>query len=207
MNGKWLVMMGRFLALLVGSLCLPTKPLAFGDSLAWAPQVGSLEKPDYSTAQAVYRASSADGVQVTFKLTHGGTSPGLFSYSKWEVERWGDPAGLTTPPGSWQVVSSATNPIVFALWGYWGNGGTALIPGATTSYQLQIDFDRPVEDLTFQINGIDALATASGNNAFDQLTITSSLEGIPQPSPDFEYGLRHREFQSTDRSGHLDLRR
>jgi hypothetical protein len=92
-------------------------------------------------------------------------------YSKWELERWGDPSGAITPPGSWQVVSNATKPVVLALWGSWGYGGTPLTPGTSTSYKLQIDFERPVEDLNFQINGIDAFVSAEGNNAFDKLTI------------------------------------
>jgi hypothetical protein len=93
---------------------------AIADSVLWAPKQGTLGKPDCSTAPAVYRVTSADGVDVTFKLSHLGTGLGLFSYSIWDVDRWGDPAGIVAPTGSWQAVSDASNAINLALWGHWG---------------------------------------------------------------------------------------
>lgn len=160
-------------------------PTAHADSLLWAPKQGTLEKPDYSTAPAIYRTASAEGVDVTFKLTHKGTSPGLFTYSKWDIDRWGDPAGVITPPGSWQAVSDASNKINLALWGYWGNGGSPLTSGATTSYEVEIQFARPVNDLAFRLDGINAVLSAAGANAFDEVTLASFLEGVAQPSPTY----------------------
>ena len=130
--------------------------------------------------------ASANGVDVTFKLSHSGTSSGLFSYSKWEVDRWGDPSGTIPPAGSWQAVSDASNGINLTLWGYWGNGGSPLASGATTSYEIEINFARPVDDLAFRLSGINALVLPAGENAFDQITVASFLDGMAQPSPTYD---------------------
>ena len=169
-----------------GLLGVAVCPSARADNVLWAPKQGTLEKPDYSTAPAVYRMTSADGVDVTFKLSHLGTSSGLFSYSKWDVDRWGDPDGIVAPAGSWQAVSDASNAINLALWGHWGNGGSPLTPGATTSYQVEISFARPVDDLAFRLSGINAFVSAAGGNAFDEVSVVSYLDGVAQPSPTYD---------------------
>jgi hypothetical protein len=69
------VVLDKAVFLLVGYVCLASAPIALGDSLAWAPRVDTLEKADYS----MYRATRADGGGVTFKLSHVGPLPGLFT--------------------------------------------------------------------------------------------------------------------------------
>lgn len=159
--------------------------MARADALSWTSKQGTLEKPEFSNQQATYRVASAGGLNCTFKLSHVTTVPNKFSYSKWEINRWGDPAGALTPPGSWQVVSNASNGIGLALWGYWGNFGGALVNGDTTSYQLSLDFEQPVKNLVLPLNGINALVDSNGNNAVDSVTVASFLDGTAQASPTY----------------------
>lgn len=157
---------------------------AMGDTVAWTPKRGSLDKAGFTNGPSVYRVMSAEDVELTFKMTHVATSPGLFTYSKWSIDRWGDPEGVvSSPAGSWQSVGNAANAVSLDFWGYWGNGGSPLTAGAQTAYEIEIAFERPVEDLTFQLNAINALVTDGGNNAFDRVTLSSFLDGVGQPSP------------------------
>ncbi len=58
-----------------------------------------------------------EGNEVTLKLRHLGTTRERFTYSKWEIDRWGDPEAIFTPePGAWRVVTNQANDVVFALW-------------------------------------------------------------------------------------------
>ena len=108
------------LFLAIGAL-LGWSDCASAGRISWADKRGSLSKAGYSNntaSHAIYSDSGANRVTVTLTLTHQGTSRDLFTFSKWEIDRWGDPEGhLTANKGSWQVVSSATNDVVLGVWG------------------------------------------------------------------------------------------
>lgn len=155
------------------------------DTIAWNSHRGTLQKPQFTNQNATYSISSPGGITTTFTLGHVATTAQKFSYSKWEIDRWGNPGGGVNPPGSWQAVSNATNDVGLALWGYWGNAGTSLANGNTTSYQLTIDFDQPVISLVLPLRGINALLDAQGNNAIDSVSVASFLDGTAQASPSY----------------------
>ena len=129
-----------------------------GPEIAWAPLQDQLQKPGITNAPATYQATSEDeGVTASFDLTHLGTTGNKFSYSKWEINQWGDPAGILLPSGSWKMVTNSQNKVVLGLWGYWGGGGIPVAIGDQTSYQLAITFDEPVSNLDFMLGGLNAL--------------------------------------------------
>ena len=127
----------------------------------------------------------------TFDMSHLDTTDDKFSYWKWEIDRWGDPTGVSTPePGAWQIVTNEANDVVFGVWGYWGTDGSAGAPpvevGDETSYLLSISFDQPVKNLDFALNGINGfIKPIDGFNSADILTIAPSLNGVPQGSPSY----------------------
>jgi hypothetical protein len=173
----------------IGDLSFEPLPAAGRSTLSWAPERATLSKDGFDASTATYTATSDDDiVNATFTLEGLGTTGDKFSYSKWEIDRWGDPNGLLTPPGNWQVTSNGLNDVVLSLWGYWGTDGSAgALPteiGAQTSYRLRITFDRAVSDLQFQVNTVNALLSG-GLNSRDQLTIESALGGVAQPTPTF----------------------
>jgi hypothetical protein len=158
---------------------------AGADTISWNGQRGTLQKAGFGNQRATHSISSGGGIQATFTLGHRSTTAQKFTYSKWEIDRWGDPGSLSPAPGSWQAVSNSANQVGLTLWGYWGNAGSPLVPGDTTSYQLTIDFDQPVTSLTLPLRGINALADSRGNNAIDIITVESFFDGTPQPSPTY----------------------
>src|SRR5690606_2393065 len=136
--------------------------LASADGVQWQAHQGELLKEGFTSSPAGYDLTSDDGqVAVSLRLTPLGTAPGLFSYSKWEIDRWGDPAGAILPKGSWHVSSNSSNDVVLGLWGYWGwtgeVGAARIKPGDETGYQLSVRFDRPVEGLSFSLHGVNAV--------------------------------------------------
>lgn len=159
-------------AVAFGSLMAPA---AVADTLDWSSLQGTLDKPGYDRSSAIYQATSADGTDITFRLRHLDTSSGKFSYSKWEINRWGDPTGFYTPPGSWQVPSNTANDVGLGLWGYWGENETPLTLGQSTTYILEILFENPVSDVTIPVHGINALINASGSNAREIATFKAFL--------------------------------
>ncbi len=115
-------------------------------------------------------------------MEHTGTTAGLISYSKWEINQWGDPTGVKFAPGAWQVVTSAANDVVLGLWGYWGfsgaEGSQLTKIGDHTGYKLTIELSRPVERLSFPVNGINGfLKPVDGFNSGDRLAVKGSLNG------------------------------
>lgn len=160
-------------------------------NLGFAERRRQLEKVGFDSSTASLNATSTDGaLPVRFELEHLGTTAGYGSYSKWEIDRWGDPNGQMFASGSWQVVSNATNDVVLACWGYWGwplaEGGPKLHIGDSTSYRLRLKFAQAVSDLSFQINGINGfIKPSAGYNSGDRLTVTSSLLGVPRADPVF----------------------
>jgi len=159
--------------------------IAAADTIAWSSRRGTLQKPAFDNQVATRSFSSTNGIAATFQLAHLGTTANKFTYSKWEIDRWGDPGGSVPPPGSWQAVSNAANDVGLALWGYWGNAGTPLANGDMTSCRLTIDFDQPVRSLVLPLRGINAMLDAKGNNVIDGVTVESFLDGTAQPSPGF----------------------
>lgn len=156
---------------------------ALADTVAWNNRRGTLQKADFNDQIATYRITSSGGVGTTFRLSHVATTAGKFTYSKWEIDRWGDPAGSLSQPGSWQAVTNAANDVGLALWGYWGSSSTALANGDTTTYQLSITFDQPVTSLVLPLHGINALLDTQGNNAIDSVSVASYLDDALQASP------------------------
>ena len=75
---------------LAGALVLPGQ----ADTIDWAPLQRTLAKPNFDSNAAVHQVTSAEGNEVTFKLRHLGTTPERFTYSKWEIDHWGDPSGI-----------------------------------------------------------------------------------------------------------------
>ena len=149
---------------------------SLADSIDWSSKQQTLVKPGFDDKAAVHEVLSSDGAKVTFKLRHLGTTPERFTYSKWEIDRWGDPAGVFADLGSWQVVANNNNDVGLALWGYWGSGPTPLEMGDSTAYVLEIVFEDPVSNLSIPIHGIDALFDDFGSNAQDQVLVTAFLE-------------------------------
>ncbi|MFT5191144.1 MAG: hypothetical protein ACI9DF_003921 [Verrucomicrobiales bacterium] len=84
-------------------------------------------------------ASKDGGVRLNLSLEQDLTTSGLTSYSKWEIDRWGDPTGELFAPGSWQIVTSALNAVVLVLWGYWGGAGETTAIGDRRYHVLSCD--------------------------------------------------------------------
>lgn len=145
------------------------------DTVSWGPLAQSLSKPGYDETAGEFTIASDDGIDVRFRMHHAGTSPDIYTYSKWEIDRWGDPAGFFLPVGSWQVANNTANAPVLGLWGQWFSEGVGLNPGDATSYVLEIRFEEPVSDLSFPIHGINALIDTYGNNARDRVVVNAFL--------------------------------
>ena len=154
------------------------------DSVSWAGKRGILAKEGFTTDTGRYLVHSDSGAnQVTLTLSHASTSRNMFSYSKWEIDRWGDPEGIWAEPGAWQVVSNAANDVVFGIWGYWGWDGAAgsphLVANDSTSYDLTLTFNRPVSELTIPLHGLNALFVPGSSNTTDELTAQAFLSETP----------------------------
>ncbi len=156
--------------------------VAFADRISWAEKRGSLSKAGFSSNTATHTIHSDSGANhLTVTLSHTGTSRDLFTFSKWEIDRWGDPTGqLTSDKGSWQVVSNAANDVVLGVWGWDGAVGTPrVIPNESTTYEISLTFDRPVTNLELPLQGINALFTNNGYNCLDGLSLQGYLGNQP----------------------------
>ncbi len=183
-------MFAKVVTLLIGSLLVAG--VCSGDSISWAPLKGTLEKEafDASTVTASFPSESG-GNAVTLTLRHGGTAEGLYTYSKWEIDRWGDPTGEHFAEGSWQVVSNEVNDVVLGLWGYWGwtglPGDPRTAPNDETDYELTLTFDRPAHALSVPLNGINGfLKPENGYNSRDELLVKGYLDDVLQAGPVFD---------------------
>lgn len=168
----------------LGDLSFATQPREESlqpTAIRWHQRQGTLFKEGYNPDTVTYQALSEDGlVDMTLSLEHNHTTPGLTTYSKWEIDRWGDPSGQHYAEGSWQVVTSAVNDVVLGLWGYWGGPGETVALGDTTSYRLVLTFNHPVSNLEFPLYGINGfLKPSAGFNSGDELSVQGALEHTP----------------------------
>ncbi len=176
-------MMKLILPQLLTSILLTS--VSFADSLDWDNWKRTLDKPGFNSNPATFsRASTSGEITVAFDIEHLGTTSPLFSYSKWEIDKWGDDGS------TFQVVTNANNDVVLGLWGYWGWDGLDTTPkveiGDTTSYKVTMRFSEPVQDLQFQMNGINGFIKPSdGFNSRDILTISGLHDGASAASPLF----------------------
>jgi hypothetical protein len=161
------------------------------DTVTWENKQRILGKAGFTRDKAEYLVlSNSGGNQVRLTLSHVSTSRNLFSFSKREVDRWGDPEGVLAQPGAWQVVSNGANDVVLGVWGYWGWGGAAgsphLVSNESTSYEPGLTFERPVTDLSLSLHGLNALLAPGSSNMKDELTAQAFFKAAPVAGVSFE---------------------
>ncbi|MBK1881432.1 hypothetical protein JIN85_03330 [Luteolibacter pohnpeiensis] len=158
-------------AISLGVLCQGAFLTAcLGDEIQWADEHGEVGK-NFDDSTVSYQVAT-DRNLVTFQFAHQGASSGMFSISQWAVSDWPEKDG---------AVANGENDIALSMWGYYGEDGageeTLATDGDYDIYALTISFNTAVENLTFDINSINALIKDSGFNSQDILTIQGTLNG------------------------------
>ena len=162
-------------------------PTLNATAIEWLSRKEQLSRPGYNNDTATTTALSKDGrARAALTLQHDQSTPNLTTYSKWEIDQWGDPTGEFFAPGSWQIVTDSANSVVLGLWGYWGGPGETAAIDDFTCYRIILDFDHPVHDLNLPMHGINGfLKPTSGFNSGDEVEVSATRYGLAVDSPTY----------------------
>ncbi len=166
------------------------------DVIEWAnggDEILNIFKP-YDDSTASFTVDTVTN-GVTFTLGHQSTSSGMDSASQWNINRWPVAPLFHESTGNFQISTNENNDVVLGLYGFYGdNGFDGTTPpneitqpqiGDAVSYTLSLDFDTPVRELGFEVNGINALGKSNGFNSNDALLVEAFLGDTPAASPSY----------------------